>query len=144
METLEATKYNLFLDDIRTPKNGDWTIARSFAEAVSIVEKHGYPAHVSFDHDLGDNVPTGMDFAKWLVEQDLDNQNMPEDFDYTVHSANPPGRENIKGLMHGYLKSKGITEETELDEGINDPGIFKAIFTAGGDNCVSTYPGSSG
>jgi hypothetical protein len=99
-------KYNLFLDDIRTPKNGEWTIARSFAEAVSIVEKHGYPAHVSFDHDLGDNVPTGMDFAKWLVEQDLDNQNMPEDFDYTVHSANPPGRENIEGLMHGYLKSK--------------------------------------
>ena len=102
----KATKYNLFLDDIRTPKNGDWTIARSFAEAVSIVEKHGYPAHVSFDHDLGDNVPTGMDFAKWLVEQDLDNQNMPEDFDYTVHSANPPGRENIEGLMYGYLKSK--------------------------------------
>ena len=54
----------LFLDDVRDPPAGDESvIVRSFAEAVEYVERHGIPAFISFDHDLGENVPTGHDFA---------------------------------------------------------------------------------
>jgi len=100
--------YRLFLDDIRNPPAGDWIVARDFAHAVDIVCRHGYPQFASLDHDLGDDIPTGMDFAKWLIERDMDHGDMPEDFDYHVHSANVPGGANINGILTSYLKSKGM------------------------------------
>lgn len=65
-----------------------------------------WPSHVSFDHDLGVNAPTGMDFAKFLVELDMITQDLPRSFTYSVHSDNPPGAANIHGLMQGYLKHR--------------------------------------
>lgn len=71
--------YNLFLDDIRFPKdayiyprrdatnkivagrslesvsgipNGNWVVVRSYEEFVNCIEKNGIPYAVSFDHDL--------------------------------------------------------------------------------------------
>lgn len=106
--------YNLFLDDIREPtwvyKNPpfkQWAVARNYDDAVAIVEKNGFPEHVSFDHDLGDDgAKSGMDFAKYLVARDLDHHDMPSDFTYAVHSANPTGAANIRGLLDSYLKYK--------------------------------------
>lgn len=70
--------YNLFLDDIRFPKdarvhpirgkiitgyslseisgipNDNWFIVRSYDEFVKCIERHGIPNAVSFDHDLHD------------------------------------------------------------------------------------------
>lgn len=45
----------LFLDDIRSPPiSGDWTLARSVAEAKRILERSDEPVtHMSLDHDLG-------------------------------------------------------------------------------------------
>ena len=108
-------RYKLYLDDIRVPahvgsgfKNTTgWLLARTYDEAVSIVMDKGCPVYISFDHDLGDeNAKTGYDFAKWLVEQDLDHGILPDNFDFNVHSANPVGAANITGLLDSYLKTR--------------------------------------
>ena len=96
----------LFLDDLRDAPSGDpWVTVRSFADAVAYIEQQGIPAFISFDHDLGEDVPTGYDFAKWLVECHLDGTHLfPTTFSYAVHSANPPGAANIRGLLDGFLR----------------------------------------
>lgn len=99
----------LFLDDERSPKTpGAWQIARSFDEAVSLLSYYGCFSYISFDHDLGDGVPTGHDLAKWLVDKDLDagGKFIPTDFGFNVHSANPVGRANIEALLSSYLKHR--------------------------------------
>jgi hypothetical protein len=105
--------YRLFLDDVRDPTwvypdedPSTYVVCRSFDEAVAVCEARGCPSFVSFDHDLGEDVPTGMDFARWLVERDLQHAFFPENFSWRVHSANPIGAANIEGLMSGYLAHK--------------------------------------
>lgn len=97
--------YRLFLDDERFPVDDNWVIVRDFAAAVSYVCRNGFPSFVSFDHDLGDG-PSGHAFARWLIERDLDEGDMPENFNYTVHSMNPVGAKNIKSVMDSYLRFK--------------------------------------
>lgn len=81
-----------------------WTVARSVDEAKELIERLGPPSFVAFDHDLGADLPTGHDLAKWLVEMDLEGRfELPLGFSYEVHSANPVGAANIKGLLAGYL-----------------------------------------
>lgn len=123
----------LFLDDERMPSDvtwvnigsGPWEIVRSYAEAVAWVQQNGFPDHISFDHDLGYEAfdtdengivivtdatpaPSGYDFAKWLIDFDMDTGSMPEYFSFTVHSMNPIGAENIKYLLNGYINAKDI------------------------------------
>ncbi len=97
--------FRLFLDDLREPPcDGQlWWIARSFEEAVNAVRDMGMPSFVSFDHDLGVG-KTGYDFAHWLVQRDLNGHKLPVDFVYAIHSANPVGVYNIKGLLDRYLE----------------------------------------
>ena len=72
-----------------------------------------YVDYISFDHDLGDedDGETGYDYAKRLVEMDMDTDfpkyKFPDDFSFYVHSQNPIGKANIEGLLNGYLKHKG-------------------------------------
>lgn len=67
------------------------------------------------DHDLGTDregnlLPTGYDFAKWLIEMDMDGIiTIPPDFAFTVHSANPVGAKNIQGYLMNYLQRRKIT-----------------------------------
>lgn len=102
----------LYLDDLRTPHEDGFTILRSYEEAVTYIEEYGLPDLISFDHDLGvDEVGrlllTGYDFAKWLIEADLDGRiDIPPTFDFIVHSQNPVGKENIEKLLEGYLRVK--------------------------------------
>jgi len=117
----------LFLDDERMPGDvtwlmiggvgswgADWQIVRSRREAQDWVLKNGFPNVISFDHDLGlmhyagdySDRNTGMDFAKWLVEYDMDTGTMPADFKYTVHSKNPEGAKNITQLLENYINFK--------------------------------------
>jgi len=119
----------LFLDDERIPKDvywtliggvghwgADWQIVRSLQEAKDWVLKNGFPDVISFDHDLGEahyygnyeDKTTGYDFAKWLIEHDMDTKSMPENFKFTVHSLNPTGAENIRGLLENYLRHKNF------------------------------------
>jgi hypothetical protein len=103
------TPWALFIDDERHPPQSDrnWKIARTLDEARGLIEEHGMPIHISFDHDLGDDTPTGHDIAQMLVDMDLDGTiNIPVDLDYYVHSQNPVGRANIDALLKGYLAFK--------------------------------------
>lgn len=96
---------------------------KSYEQFVAWIKTNGLPAGFSFDHDLGSDISrekvkngmsktqarkekkgtkTGMDCAKWLVEYCLDNKlPMPP---YSIQSANPAGRENIDGLLKGFIK----------------------------------------
>jgi len=98
-----------------------WQIVRSYGQFKEWIKSNGIPDIISFDHDLGDSVDlranlpisewfdlennqefTGMDCAKWLVEWCMDNDlDLPK---YIVHSANPSGSENIKGILDSYKK----------------------------------------
>ena len=74
------------------------------------------PQHIAFDHDLGTE-KTGMDFAKWLVESLLDGDlQLPDGFTFSVHSDNPNGADNIRGLMAGILREViARTADRDLD-----------------------------
>lgn len=99
--------YRMFLDDERSPPadGQDWEIARDFVWVKYLVKSMGMPVFISFDHDLGDDQPTGLDIAKWLIARVLDGHDtLPEGFAYTVHSQNPVGKANIEGLMDGFLR----------------------------------------
>jgi len=113
-------QYRIFLDDERDPEAvigpvwnhtslPDCLICRTAFDAKRVVlEAQGKLRHVYFDHDLGDGLETGMDFAKWLVEKDMDanGEFLPSEFTFSVHSQNPAGRDNIKSLMTSYLAAK--------------------------------------
>lgn len=112
---------HLFLDDERWPADvtwldlrhplDQWQIVRSFDQAVQWTLQHGFPDVVSFDHDLGIDAGTaeksGYDFARWLVEYDMDTGAMPCNFSFTVHSKNPVGARNIAMYLDNYIKQKG-------------------------------------
>lgn len=113
--------WKLFLDDKRavhdvypSAADDEFIVARDYAEAWRcIASMRCMPSYIAFDHDLGttdDGITigrTGFDFAKALVEADLDGDILlPEDFSFGVHSSNPGGAENIRGLLQRYLDFK--------------------------------------
>ena len=112
MSSTIEKKTKLYLDDIRKPTDADFVIVRSFKEAIKFIEDNNIPSYISFDHDLGIDInnlllPSGYDFAKWLIEMDLDNKyKFPLDFDFNVHSANPIEKHNIETLLDNYLYFK--------------------------------------
>lgn len=126
--------YKLFLDDIREIKDvcgyikneiyldEDWVIVRDYNEFVDKISTDGMPFLISFDHDLSKEhynplmyegetynelydqfkEKTGFDCAKWLIDFCMDNKiKLP---DFMVHSMNPVGGNNIKGLLENYRK----------------------------------------
>ena len=130
--------YFLFLDDIRVPKDvkwvdipaANWVIVRSYGDFVAKILKDGLPEFISFDHDLGDKAMkhcienngksfdydrveemTGMHCAKWLVNYCLDNNREVPDF--SVHTVNPCGRDNINGLLNQAKKVINVIDTTQ-------------------------------
>jgi len=101
--------WKLYLDDVRNPQSHEFIVCRSVEEAVNeIILRREFPEYISFDHDLGDNIPTGYDLAKWLVEQVMDKKfSFPPNFAYHVHSANPVGKKNIEGYLDGFFRHAG-------------------------------------
>lgn len=113
---------NLFLDDIRHPKDvllytaapknsvyasEGWQVVRSFDEFTSYITENGLPDLISFDHDLGldengEEAPSGYDCAKWLIDHVMDHQlPLPR---ILCHSQNPVGKANIFSLFGNYIK----------------------------------------
>ena len=112
----------IYLDDVRTPVDKDWTIVRDYEQFVSTIQYIGLEniELISLDHDLGDTAmaewhknvyhnytlnydnileKTGMDCVKWLVNQWLDGQPV---VDVVVHSANAVGSANMMGYINNY------------------------------------------
>jgi hypothetical protein len=110
-------KIYLFLDDERDPRTHfsdgdyfrelDWKIAKSYDEAVKVVEEFGFPTIAHLDHDIGPG-KTGEDFLKWLIGYGEDHRCIPNDFQVFVHSANYDGARNMRAYYRSYLKSKTL------------------------------------
>lgn len=110
--------WNLFIDDERFPSNVTWgnetfykqfpwTIARNMAQVQSLIKTYRFPDFISFDHDLGNDEPSGKDIANWLIEDDIDGvHRIPDSFNFYVHSRNPVGKANIEGLLNSYLEQR--------------------------------------
>lgn len=111
--------YNLFIDDERVPSDvtwannlteqymytvHDWIIARNWYETENIILAYGMPVMISFDHDLGENEPTGYEIAQRISEMVMDGvEELPEKFAFMVHSKNPVGAENIFEYMNNFI-----------------------------------------
>lgn len=105
----------LWLDDLRDPfdkkmewlnyspigKNVELNWVKNHDEFKKWISENGLPDAICFDHDLGENIPTGYDCARWLVDYCLDNQCLPPL--WACQSANPVGSENINKLLTSFL-----------------------------------------
>ena len=124
---MKINKKRLYLDDVRTPLDDDWIIARNYEEFVSIIKFNGLENFdvISLDHDLGEqsmveyytNVKnnykldynnivdekTGYDCCRFLVSESM-SKNIPLPQMY-VHSANPIGSANMMGYINNYFKN---------------------------------------
>ncbi len=112
----------IYLDDVRTPIDKGWTVVRDYDQFVSTIMYIGLKniELISLDHDLGDTAmsewrrnvyhnytldynniteKTGMDCAKWLVEQWMDGEPI---VDIVIHSANAIGSANMMGYINNY------------------------------------------
>ena len=120
-DMMGAMRWKLFVDDERDPEflqllsaqgepidpEGPWITARSQYEAQTLIADQGLPTMMSFDHDFGpEEAGNGHRLAKWLVEQDLDGALDLTHLSYQVHSRNPVGARNIRGVLDQYLKFK--------------------------------------
>lgn len=88
-------KLFIFLDDIRTPPVG--YVHCEEINSVLHYLKLGNVIGMSLDHDLGENLPTGYDLVKRMVEFNL----WPEEFIY-IHSANVVGAINMRSTLERY------------------------------------------
>lgn len=96
--------YKLYIDDLREPESDGYIVVRSSSAAIDMMCEFGCPEFISFDHDLGGD-DTAMIIIKWMIELDLDKggEFIPKNFDYHIHSANPVGAKDMKGLLKNYL-----------------------------------------
>jgi hypothetical protein len=133
-------KYNIYLDDVRTPipntsthDTPEWTVVRSYDEFVAKITELGLKniALISLDHDLGDSAmkewytnvhknytldynniteKTGMDCTKWLVEQWMNGAAVCR---VMVHSANAIGSANMMGYINNYKHINRLPQDCE-------------------------------
>jgi len=125
------SKVKIYLDDVRTPVDGDWVVVRDYNAFVSNILYYGLENVdlISLDHDLGDTAmveyynnvkhnykleyqniteKTGYDCCKFLVDHSMDN-NIPLPLVY-VHSANPIGSANMMGYINNYLMNSHLPQ----------------------------------
>jgi len=112
--------FNVYLDDIRSgpinsaggqligsdaygftyPDWHQWVVCRSMKCVQELLEC-GLVRDLSLDHDLGEDLPTGYDLCKWMVESNY----WPKG-DIFIHSQNPVGMRNMKELVDRYFYKK--------------------------------------
>ena len=111
----------LWIDDCRDLPDSEWLLARTSDQAIDIIKHSGMPDVISFDHDLGGD-DTAMKVVHFIINSWLSKTlEMPKNFQYFVHSANPVGAENIRGLMENFLtlirQERKISQE-EMDKDV--------------------------
>lgn len=88
----------LWVDDLRPPPDG-WWWAKSSKRAIAFLY-YPFVIEMSLDHDLGGD-DTTRPVVLWMCEHGV----WPNVV--TCHSANPPGREWIEGMIGRYHPSRG-------------------------------------
>ena len=94
-------KFNVYMDDIReVPEclDGLWVPIRKVSDVIYLLKK-GIVGHMSLDHDmgkdyLGGSEPTGYDLLCWM-----ERENVWNDGDIYIHTANPVGRNNMLAVV---------------------------------------------
>jgi len=80
------------------PPDNTWTVVRSVVEAKLLIEAILY-FEISLDHDMGGDSTT-RELVLWCIENDKIPRGLTH---FTVHSANPVGREWLEGMIERYL-----------------------------------------
>ncbi len=103
--------WKLWLDDlsdtIKPPPDDSFLIARSSAEAISIIDKEGPPCYISFDFDLGVDANGENDSAERVYKY-LSNHFYDSDIEYDIHSENCMGWGLIQSYMDSWKRSKSL------------------------------------
>jgi hypothetical protein len=84
-----------------------WEKVEDFWSFKKWIIENGLPDEISFDHDLGgpdnplgEGPLNGLDCAKFLVSYcTLNGKDLPK---WSVHSANPVGKENIISFLKSF------------------------------------------
>lgn len=104
---------SLYVDDLRPCPDG-WDVARSFHEAICMLEKTRYTV-VSLDHDLGcfygNKEMTGHDVLNWLIARKVLATGYTPSAIY-VHSANAA---KVDIMRQDILKYFGDDDEKNVD-----------------------------
>lgn len=105
-----------FIDDERDPVFSRFMVFRNqaeikdyFRDAMYVFDKYRVCLDkidgVSFDHDLGENEPTGYDILKMLINEH--HVFLSDNLHIYVHSQNPIGKENILKYAENYKRVFG-------------------------------------
>ena len=104
----------LWIDDLRVTPDGYELTARTYDEAVALLDKHWYDiTHISFDHDLGlasvdenGEEMSGYDVANYIEEKIvMENFTINHWIGVQTHTSNTPGRDRIYAAI-SYLKER--------------------------------------
>lgn len=97
----------LFVDDFRTEYSVNWIQARTYKDAITILET-GKVTHLSLDHDLGTK-KTGYDILLWLEKKAAGGDFSCVPKSIRIHSANPVGRQKMEQAIKSIkeLREKG-------------------------------------
>lgn len=104
----------LFIDRVDDPPEDDrsWTIIRNLQALKELVEKSGYPEpdHVSLQYYFGPDDPGGVEFARWMA----DNDYLPETFevhDYDVESQ----KQEIVDILSPYADYREVASGKKVE-----------------------------
>ncbi|HRQ71037.1 MAG TPA: hypothetical protein PLW78_12115 [bacterium] len=113
-------KYKLYLDDIRHPRHTpeyrdfdrsfflDIKIARTYDEAVNIMNEHGIPSVLMLDYDLGADIHLGIDVVNHFISLVKENPSaLDPEFIYFVHSNSKAGAALMRETLDNFLKELG-------------------------------------
>jgi len=105
MESGTVLEFNLkiFLDDIRSPADDQWHVIRNVPDLITFYRTNFDNIEVmSFDHDLGDGVPTGYDFLSFLEKEVYEGTPCGMGayrIKFILHTANPVGKRNMQSVL---------------------------------------------
>jgi hypothetical protein len=86
----------IWLDDVRL-KPAEFDVHCETVEQALMLINGGHVTHISFDHDLGEDEPTGYNLARIIEEKAFFGK--LKRFTWEVHSANPVGAAHIVAAM---------------------------------------------
>lgn len=99
----------IWLDDERDAPDYTWKVFRRAQSLMEfLVTNKEDIAVISFDHDLGDGVPTGYDVASFIEER-VAAGTMKAPLSMRVHSANPAGSRRISQAIESIIRLDGLT-----------------------------------
>ena len=93
---MNTEKIRLYLDDVRTPTSGEWTVVRNYEDFVKEIRLKGLENFevISLDHDLGDSA-----IKEWrtnvYTNYQLDYNNIIEKTGYDCEIGRASCRERV-------------------------------------------------